>query len=96
MPATMWRCRSRPGRTDASDEQTDAESFEVLEPVADGFRNYLKTNYTVSAEELLVDKAQLHDADGAGDDGPGRRHARAKRQRTGQSELGVLTDRPGP
>lgn len=48
-----------PGRTDATAEQTDVEAFEVLEPVADGFRNYLKTKYTVSAEELLVDKAQL-------------------------------------
>ncbi len=48
-----------PGRTDATAEQTDAESFEVLEPVADGFRNYLKNRFTVSAEELLVDRAQL-------------------------------------
>ncbi|WP_263627039.1 catalase/peroxidase HPI [Stappia stellulata] len=48
-----------PGRTDATDEQTDVESFDVLEPMADGFRNYQKTNYTVSTEELLVDKAQL-------------------------------------
>ncbi len=48
-----------PGRTDATQEQTDVESFAVLEPVADGFRNYLKTEYSVSAEELLVDKAQL-------------------------------------
>ncbi|MEM6741553.1 MAG: catalase/peroxidase HPI [Pseudomonadota bacterium] len=48
-----------PGRTDATAAQTDAESFDVLEPVADGFRNYLKTDYTLSAEELLVDKAQL-------------------------------------
>ncbi len=48
-----------PGRTDASQEQTDVESFAVLEPVADGFRNYLKTKYSVSAEELLVDRAQL-------------------------------------
>ena len=48
-----------PGRMDASQEQTDVESFAVLEPVADGFRNYLKQNYSVSAEELLVDKAQL-------------------------------------
>jgi len=48
-----------PGRTDASQEQTDVKSFAVLEPVADGFRNYLKTRYTVSAEELLVDRAQL-------------------------------------
>jgi catalase-peroxidase len=48
-----------PGRTDASQEQTDADSFEPLEPVADGFRNYLKQKFTVPAEELLVDKAQL-------------------------------------
>ncbi len=48
-----------PGRTDATPEQTDVESFAVLEPIADGFRNYLKTEYTVSAEELLLDKAQL-------------------------------------
>ena len=48
-----------PGRTDASQEQTDVESFAVLEPTADGFRNYLKTKYAVSAEELLVDRAQL-------------------------------------
>ena len=48
-----------PGRTDASQEQTDVESFAVLEPEADGFRNYLKTRFTVSAEELLVDRAQL-------------------------------------
>ncbi|HOI75884.1 MAG TPA: catalase/peroxidase HPI [Syntrophales bacterium] len=48
-----------PGRMDASQEQTDAASFAVLEPKADGFRNYLKAKYSVSAEELLVDKAQL-------------------------------------
>ncbi len=48
-----------PGRTDASQEQTDVDSFAVLEPVADGFRNYLKSKFSVSAEELLVDKAQL-------------------------------------
>ncbi|MBK8042545.1 MAG: catalase/peroxidase HPI [Haliscomenobacter sp.] len=48
-----------PGRGDATQEQTDVESFAVLEPVADGFRNYLKAKYSVSAEELLVDKAQL-------------------------------------
>ena len=48
-----------PGRMDASQEQTDVKSFAVLEPVADGFRNYQKTKYAVSAEELLVDKAQL-------------------------------------
>jgi catalase-peroxidase len=49
----------KPGRMDASAEQTDAASFAVLEPVADGFRNYLKGKYTVPAEALLIDKAQL-------------------------------------
>ena len=48
-----------PGRMDAAQEQTDVESFAVLEPVADGFRNYLKPNLSVPAEEMLVDKAQL-------------------------------------
>ena len=48
-----------PGRMDASQEQTDVESFAVLEPAADGFRNYLKAKYAVTAEELLVDRAQL-------------------------------------
>ncbi|PPK40435.1 catalase/peroxidase HPI [Pseudomonas laurylsulfatiphila] len=48
-----------PGRTDASQEQTDVESFGFLEPIADGFRNYLKTQYRVPAEALLIDKAQL-------------------------------------
>jgi catalase-peroxidase len=48
-----------PGRTDASQTQTDVEAFAALEPVADGFRNYLKQQYSVSAEELLIDKAQL-------------------------------------
>lgn len=48
-----------PGRTDATDEQTDADSFSVLEPTSDGFRNYMKQKFTVPAEELLVDRAQL-------------------------------------
>ena len=48
-----------PGRTDASAEHTDVESFAVLEPIADGFRNYAKKKYTISAENLLIDKAQL-------------------------------------
>jgi len=48
-----------PGRTDATQEQTDVDAFAVLEPIADGFRNYQKAKYTVSAEEMLVDKAQL-------------------------------------
>ena len=49
----------KPGRMDASQKQTDVESFAALEPIADGFRNYLKGRYSVSAEELLIDKAQL-------------------------------------
>jgi catalase-peroxidase len=49
----------KPGRMDASQEQTDVESFAVLEPIADGFRNYLKGRYSVPAESLLIDKAQL-------------------------------------
>ena len=48
-----------PGRGDATDEQTDADSFAVLEPVSDGFRNFLLKNYTVSPEEMMLDKAQL-------------------------------------
>ena len=48
-----------PGRTDASEEQTDMESFQVLEPIADGFRNYKKQQYSTSSEEMLIDKAQL-------------------------------------
>jgi catalase-peroxidase len=48
-----------PGRMDASQEQTDVEAFAVLEPIADGFRNYLGGKYPVPAEELLIDRAQL-------------------------------------
>ncbi|MDT3382581.1 peroxidase family protein, partial [Labrys neptuniae] len=83
-----------PGRTDASQEQTDVESFAVLEPVADGFRNYLKTTYSVPAEGLLVDRAQL-----LGLTAPeltvlvgGLRVLGAN---AGGSQHGVLTDRPG-
>ncbi|SIS96051.1 catalase/peroxidase HPI [Neptunomonas antarctica] len=53
---TVWFA---PGRGDATPDMTDAESFDVLEPLADGFRNWLKTDYVVSAEELLLDRAQL-------------------------------------
>ena len=48
-----------PGRTDATQEQTDVESFSILEPAADGFRNYLKSTHGISSEELLIDRAQL-------------------------------------
>ena len=49
----------KPGRMDARQDQTDVESFAVLEPIADGFRNYLKGKFTVAAEQLLIDRAQL-------------------------------------
>ena len=55
----MWSVPFTPGRGDASQAQTDVESFAVLEPVADGFRNYQKTDFSVSPEEMLLDKAQL-------------------------------------
>ncbi|MBD3332778.1 catalase-peroxidase, partial [candidate division GN15 bacterium] len=48
-----------PGRTDATPEQTDAESFEVLEPAADGFRNYQKKKFAIKPEEILIDRSQL-------------------------------------
>ena len=69
-----------PGRTDASQEQTDVESFGYLEPVADGFRNYLKAKFSVSAEELLIDKAQLLTLTAPGDDGSRWRPARLGRE----------------
>ena len=83
-----------PGRMDATDEQTDAESFEPMEPAADGFRNYLGGKYSIPAEALLIDKAQLLTltapeltvliggmrALGANFDG---------------SDYGILTDKPG-
>ena len=84
-----------PGRVDATEEQTDAESFKVLEPKADAFRNYLQTRFTVPTEELMVDKASL-----LGLSAPemtvlvgglrvlGANHSKAK-------EHGVFTDRPG-
>ncbi len=85
----------KPGRTDASEEQTDAEGFDVLEPKADGFRNYLSVKFNVPTEELLVDRAQL-----LGLSAPemtvlvgglrvlGANHSKAKQH-------GVFTDRPG-
>ncbi|MGB3316337.1 MAG: catalase/peroxidase HPI [Albidovulum sp.] len=83
-----------PGRTDATQGQTDADSFAPLEPVADGFRNFLTGRYTVSAEEFLIDKAQLLTLTApemtvlvGGLRVLGANH--------GQSKHGVLTDRPG-
>ncbi|MGV3548841.1 catalase/peroxidase HPI [Rhizobium sp.] len=83
-----------PGRTDASQDQTDIESFDVLEPVADGFRNYQKAEYATTAEALLVDKAQLLTLTApemvvlVGG-------MRALNANAGGSPHGVLTTRPG-
>ncbi|MBZ0166619.1 MAG: catalase/peroxidase HPI, partial [Candidatus Omnitrophica bacterium] len=83
-----------PGRADASQEQTDVESFAMLEPEADGFRNYQKAEYTVAAEELLIDKAQLLTLTApqmtvllGG--------LRVLGANVGGSQHGVFTDRPG-
>ena len=83
-----------PGRMDASQEQTDVESFAVLEPFADGFRNYLKTRYAVSAEELLVDRAQLLTLT-APEMTVLVGGMRVLNTNFGQSKHGVLTNRPG-
>jgi catalase-peroxidase len=83
-----------PGRTDASQEQTDVESFAVLEPVADGFRNYEKAKYTVRAEELLLDKAQLLTLT-APEMTVLVGGLRALNANVGQSAHGVFTQRPG-
>jgi catalase-peroxidase len=83
-----------PGRTDATQEQTDVDAFAVLEPIVDGFRNYQKAKYSVSAEELLIDKAQLLTLTApemtvlVG----GMRMLNAN---VGQSQHGVFTQRPG-
>jgi catalase-peroxidase len=69
-----------PGRGDATAEMTDAASFAVLEPVADGFRNWLKKDYVVRPEELLLDRAQLHGPHGPEMTVAHRRHARAGHQ----------------
>ncbi|HNT57974.1 MAG TPA: catalase/peroxidase HPI [Syntrophales bacterium] len=83
-----------PGRTDASQEQTDVASFAVLEPVADGFRNYLKTRFSVSAEELLVDRAQLLTLT-APEMTVLIGGLRVLNANFGQSPHGVFTERPG-
>ena len=91
---TPTRVPFLPGRTDATAEQTDAELFEPMEPQADGFRNYLGGDYTVPAEQLLIDRAQLLALTGpemavlvAG--------LRVLGVNTGGSPHGVFTDRPG-
>jgi len=83
-----------PGRMDASPEQSDAASFAVLEPVADGFRNYLKTAFSVSAEELLVNRAQLLTLT-APEMTVLMGGLRALNVNVGQAPHGVLTTRPG-
>ncbi|SLN68203.1 catalase/peroxidase HPI [Roseisalinus antarcticus] len=82
-----------PGRTDASQEQTDVEGFEVMEPAADGFRNYIMGRYKISVEELLVDKAQLLNLT-APEMTVLVGGLRALNANSGQSPDGVLTDRP--
>jgi catalase-peroxidase len=83
-----------PGRTDASREQTDVESFAVLEPAADGFRNYLRAGLKTSAEELLLDRAQLLTLT-APEMTVLIGGMRALNANFGQSKHGVLTDAPG-
>ncbi|MEF8792839.1 catalase/peroxidase HPI [Thiohalorhabdus sp.] len=82
-----------PGRTDASQEFTDVDAFEVLEPVADGFRNYLKHRFTVPAEELLLDRAQLLTLT-APEMTVLVGGMRALNANVGGDQRGVLTDRP--
>jgi catalase-peroxidase len=83
-----------PGRTDATQEQTDVDSFAVLEPIADGFRNYLKTGCAASAEEMLVDRAQLLTLT-APEMTVLVGGMRALNANFGQSQHGVFTKRPG-
>ncbi|HQT33462.1 MAG TPA: catalase/peroxidase HPI [Thiobacillus sp.] len=83
-----------PGRTDASQEQTDVDAFAVLEPIADGFRNYQKAKYTVSAEELLLDRAQLLTLS-APEMTVLVGGMRALNANVGQSQQGVFTQRLG-
>ncbi len=82
-----------PGRTDATQEQTDVESFAVLEPKADGFRNYLETNFSLAAEVLLVDRAQLLTLT-APETAVLIGGLRVLNTNYGQSPHGVFTDRP--
>ena len=82
-----------PGRTDATQEQTDVEAFAVLEPIVDGFRNYQRQAYTVSSEELLIDKAQLLTLT-APEMTALIGGLRALNANVGQSQHGVFTKRP--
>ncbi len=83
-----------PGRTDASQNQTDVESFKVLEPQADGFRNYLKPGLGIADEELLVDKAQLLTLT-APEMTALIGGLRALNTNVGGAKHGVFTDKPG-
>ena len=83
-----------PGRMDASQAQTDVDSFAVLEPIADGFRNYQKTKYSVPAEELLLDRAQLLKLS-APEMTVLVGGLRALNANIGQSQHGIFTKRPG-
>ncbi len=83
-----------PGRTDATQEQTDVDAFAALEPIADGFRNYQKAKYSVSAEELLIDKAQLLTLT-APEMTVLVGGMRVLNANVGQSQHGVFTKRPG-
>ncbi len=83
-----------PGRTDASQEQTDAQSFAVMEPKADGFRNFQKAKYAVSAEEMLLDRAQLLTLT-APEMTALIGGLRVLDANYGQTKHGVFTDRPG-
>jgi catalase-peroxidase len=83
-----------PGRADASQEQTDAEAFDVLEPMADGFRNYVRIKYLASVEEMLVDRSQLLTLT-APEMTVLVGGMRVLGTNWNQSKHGVLTDRPG-
>ncbi|MCL4125559.1 UNVERIFIED_CONTAM: hypothetical protein GTU68_016398 [Idotea baltica] len=83
----------RPGRTDATQEQTDVASVAMLEPEADGFRNYMKTDYSASAEEMLIDKAQLMTLS-APEMTVLVGGMRVLNANVGQSQHGVFTDQP--
>ena len=93
-PATTCRCRLPRGRTDATEDWTDAESFAVLEPAADGFRNYLQADQEGNPEELLVERAYMLTLT-APEMTALVGGLRALNANTGQSQHGVLTDRPG-